>query len=89
MHLVHTRSDLADNVTRALDPDECKDKGAYCGLVVIGILFHVGSENNTVIDVNIHSFKTTTYLGPRGSTFVSVVGCWLMNHMIYLKLRQT
>ena len=59
MHLVHTRSDLADNVTRALDPNECLDKGAYCGLVVIGILFHVGSENNTVINVNHHSFKTT------------------------------
>ena len=77
MHLVHTRSDLADNVTRAFDPDECLNKGAYCGLVVIGILFHVGSENNTVIDVNIHSFKTTTYLGALNLCQLLAVGSYI------------
>ena len=62
MHLIHTRSDLAGNINRALDKDECLHKDAYCGLAVIGILFHVGNTNNTVINVSYYSTKLTLFL---------------------------
>ena len=53
MHLIHMRSDLTGDVDRALDPNECLDNGAYCGLAVIGLLFHVGNMNNTVMNVSL------------------------------------
>ena len=56
MHIVHTRSNFAADVDSAVDPENCNAKGAYCGLAVVGILFHVGSENNTVLDVSHISF---------------------------------
>jgi len=53
MHIVHTRSDfdvVTDGLDDVVDPDSCVLNGAYCGLSVVGILFHIGSENNTVMD---------------------------------------
>jgi len=50
MHLVHTLLSFDDDTDEAVDPENCQKNGAYCGLAVVGILFHVGSENNTVLD---------------------------------------
>ena len=58
MHIVHTRANFAADVGMAVDPENCNANGAYCGLAVVGILFHVGSENNTVLDVSHISLKT-------------------------------
>ena len=63
MHIVHTRSDFdvkTDGLDDVVDPTtSCVLNGAYCGLSVVGILFHIGSENNTVMDVSHISFKTS------------------------------
>jgi len=50
MHLVHIRNAFDDNTTQALDVEECTQNDRICGLAVVGILFHVGSENNTVME---------------------------------------
>ena len=59
MHLVHTLLGFGDDTDAAVDPENCKKNGGYCGLAVVGILFHVGSENNTVLDVSYISLKTS------------------------------
>ena len=59
MHLVHIRTIHGSDISAALDPEECTDNGAYCGLAVLGILFTVGGENNTVMDV---SSEITVYI---------------------------
>ena len=59
MHIVHTLLSFAGNTTEATDPEECFEDGAYCGLTVVGILFHIGSENNTVMDVSYIFLKTS------------------------------
>jgi len=50
LHIVHTNAAHGDDIDAVLDPEECFKNGAYCGLAVVGILFHIGSENNTVMD---------------------------------------
>jgi len=50
LHIVHTRTNFADDVASAVDPDNCIANGAYCGLSVVGLLFHRSSENNTAMD---------------------------------------
>jgi carbonic anhydrase len=50
LHIVHTNTRHGADTSAAVDPEECFQNGAYCGLAVVGILFHVGSENNTVLD---------------------------------------
>ena len=57
LHIVHTNAAHDNDTTAALDPEECFKNGAYCGLAVVGILFHIGSENNTVMDVSHISLK--------------------------------
>ena len=59
LHIVHTNTKHAADVDAAVDPENCYANGAYCGLAVVGILFHVGSENNTVMDVSQNSLKTS------------------------------
>ena len=59
MHLVHTLLSFDGDTDEAVDPENCQKNGAYCGLAVVGILFHVGSENNTVLDVSYISLKTS------------------------------
>ena len=59
MHIVHTRSNFAADVDSAVDPANCNAKGAYCGLAVVGILFHVGSEDNAAMQVSHISLKTS------------------------------
>ena len=51
MHMVHIRNLHGDNTTEALDIEECIQNGRMCGLAVVAILFHVGSENNTIMEV--------------------------------------
>ena len=51
MHLVHIRAAYGSNTTPALDVEECIQNGRICGLAVVGILFHVGKENNTILEV--------------------------------------
>ena len=51
MHLVHIRAAHGSNTTPALDVEECLENGRICGLAVVGILFHVGKENNTIMEV--------------------------------------
>ena len=53
LHIVHTRTNFADDVASAVDPDNCILNGAYCGLSVVGLLFHRSSENNTAMDVSL------------------------------------
>ena len=55
LHIVHTRSNFGDDVASAVDPDNCSFNGGYCGLSVVGLLFHRSSENNTVMDVSLFS----------------------------------
>ena len=57
LHIVHTNAAHGDDTDAAVDPEECFKNGAYCGLAVVGILFHIGSENNTVLDVSHISLK--------------------------------
>ena len=62
MHIVHTRSNFdvkTNGLDDVVDSDSCVANGAYCGLSVVGILFHIGSENNTVMDVSHISLKTS------------------------------
>ena len=59
LHIVHTNTRHGADTSAAVDPEECFQNGAYCGLAVVGILFHVGSENNTVLDVSQISLKTS------------------------------
>ena len=40
-----------EDTTEALDVEECLENGRICGLAVVGILFHVGKENNTIMEV--------------------------------------
>ena len=51
MHLVHIRAAYGNDTTTALDVEECIQNGRICGLAVVGILFHVGKENNTIMEV--------------------------------------
>ena len=51
MHLVHIRAAYGNDTTTALDIEECIQNGRICGLAVVGILFHVGKENNTIMEV--------------------------------------
>merc|ERR1711997_800392 len=50
LHIVHTNTKHGADTDAAVDPEECYQNGSYCGLAVVGILFHIGSENNTVMD---------------------------------------
>jgi len=50
LHIVHTNARHGADAAAALDPANCYNNGAYCGIAVVGILFHIGSENNTVMD---------------------------------------
>ena len=45
LHLVHSKKSLNSN------PMQCEHNGEYCGLSVVGILFHVGSEDNAAFAV--------------------------------------
>ena len=63
MHIVHIKTAFGDNTTQATDVEECIQNGRICGLAVVGILFHVGRENNTVMEVRktfAKLFETTT-----------------------------
>ena len=51
MHLVHIRNAFGENTTEATDVEECTQNDRICGLAVVAILFHVGSENNTIMEV--------------------------------------
>ena len=51
MHIVHIKTAFGNNATQATDVEECIQNGRICGLAVVGILFHVGRENNTVMEV--------------------------------------
>ena len=57
LHIVHTNARHGADAAAALDPANCYNNGAYCGIAVVGILFHIGSENNTVMDVSHISLK--------------------------------
>ena len=57
LHIVHTNTLAGANPS--VDTDDCYQNGAYCSLAVVGILFHIGSENNTVMDVSHISLKTS------------------------------
>ena len=56
MHLVHIRGAHGSNTAEALDVEECIENGRICGLAVVGILFHVGKENNTIMEVRSDKF---------------------------------
>ena len=62
MHLVHIRNALDDNTTQALDVEECTENDRICGLAVVGILFHVGSENNTIMEVRTNNSNLFLYV---------------------------
>ena len=51
MHIVHIKTAFGDNTTQATDVEECTQNGRICGLAVVAILFHVGRENNTIMEV--------------------------------------
>ena len=52
LHIVHTNAKHNGDVAAATNPDLCYQNGAYCGLAVVGILFHVGSEDNIAMKVS-------------------------------------
>ena len=56
MHLVHTRKDfyVANNEEYYAKCDT--ENGTYCGLAVVGILFHIGSEDNPALAVSTFNF---------------------------------
>jgi len=47
LHIVHTNTLQA--ASPSLDKNDCYQNGGYCSLAVVGILFHVGSEDNTAM----------------------------------------
>ena len=51
MHMVHIKNAFGDNLGTATDVEECIQNGRICGLAVVAILFHVGRENNTIMEV--------------------------------------
>lgn len=47
LHIVHYNT--AQGATPSLDTADCTQNGGYCSLAVVGILFHVGSEDNAAM----------------------------------------
>ena len=50
LHIVHTKKSFYD-AGNSNYYVQCEDNGAYCGLAVVGIMFHVGSTDNAAMAV--------------------------------------